>query len=86
MILWKIGNPRNQFLQTIMLHNTEKQLGIFEDMLDAVLIFKMEVTQISCKASVKIGTLSVHPQVCTMRPGSPISARARFRSAKMKRY
>ena len=37
-------------LQTIMLHNTGKSNWEFsEDMLDAVLIFKMEVTQISCK-------------------------------------
>ena len=37
-------------LQTIMLHNTGKGNWEFsEDMLDAVLIFKMEVTQISCK-------------------------------------
>ena len=36
-------------LQTIMLHNTGKSNWEFsEDMLDAVLIFQMEVTQISC--------------------------------------
>ena len=37
-------------LQTIMLHNTGKSDWDFsEDMLDAVLIFKLEVTKITCK-------------------------------------